>query len=130
MPRTVDSIVACHVRADALRRAGKPVWNGTLMFQHRLTPLLVAYRDGTDLKPQELLDAFHAAAKEVRERIPQAKGDIVSIDDEDLEAFVLELEGFTLKKLEESPDILDEYETVLDRMFDWCDANRWFIDPA
>jgi hypothetical protein len=131
MPRTVEGIVEAHELAQARRRQRRPAWDGELTFMSRLAPLSKRMEEGdTTLTAQELLDAFHATAKEVRDKVPQAQGKMFASGDDDLEYFVLTLEEWTLDFIESCPDIFDEFDTALDRLYDWCDRNRWWIKPA
>lgn len=131
MPRTVEGIVESHQLAQQRRRAGRPVWDGELTFMATLEPLGERLDEGdTTLTAQMLLDGFHAAAKEVREKIPQAKEKFFAAEDEDLEYFVCTLEEWTVSFIESCPDILEEFNIALDRLYDWCDKNRWWIVPA
>lgn len=128
MPRTVEGIVEAHQIARERRAAGKSPWNGTLDFMRDLRPLVEAFQAGDEsVTSQKMLDAFKAAVAEVRAKVPEAKGDIVEMEHEDLEYFVGELEGWTLASLEASPDIVEEFDNALERLYDWCDRYRWFI---
>lgn len=131
MPRTVEGIVEAHQLAAERRRRGQPVWDGQLLFMETLEPLGERLEEGdTTLTAQELLDGFHAAAKEVREKVPQAKEKFFTMKDDDLEYFVVTIEEWTLSFVESCPDILAEFNIALDRLYDWCDTNRWWIKPA
>lgn len=130
MPRTVEGIVESHQIARDRRARGLPSWKGQLHFLATVNPLLKRYLDGdTTLKPQELLDAFHAAAKEVRSKVPEAKEAFIPMEHEDLEFFVCELENWTLVDMEQA-DLVDEFNNALDRLCDWCDRYRWWIKPS
>ena len=131
MPRTVEGIVQAHqISRDRLSR-GLPSWKGSLEFMTPLAAIAERHEAGDDsLTAQMVLDAFHAAAKEVREKVPQAQQSFFPMEDEDLENFVLTLEGWTLSYIENCPDILEEFNEALDRLYDWADVNRWSITPA
>jgi len=129
MPRTVEGIVESFQLAEERRHQRKPVWDGKLSFLKQLGPLAERMDAGdTTVTAQMLLEAFHAAAKEVREKVPQAKGAFFPMADEDLEYFVVSLEEWTVEFIEACPDILEEFNNALDRLYDWCDRNRWWIE--
>lgn len=130
MPRTIEGLVQCHQIARERARSGKPSWEGKLLFMSALAAMVERFEDGDDtLTPQMMLDGFQEATKEIRAKVPQAQGDIVSIDDQDLESFVLTIEQWTVSHIEASPDILEEFNEQLDRLYDWADVNRWRIAP-
>lgn len=130
MPEFVEDRVRNHIAAQERRAQGRSPWDGELTFKIQLDALAERFEagDGT-LTSQELLDGFHAAAKEVRAKVPQAQGKYFKGEDDDLEFFVLTLEEMTLPYLEAHADILEEVNEALDRMYDWCDRNRWWIKP-
>jgi hypothetical protein len=131
MPQTVELKVLAHELAEDRVKRGLPRWKGTLTFLTSIGQLVKRHEEGDPtLTAQMMLDGFHAAAKEVREKVPEAKGDIIHMKDDDLEAFLLTLEEWTLSFIENCPDIIDEFDDVLDRLYDWCDVNRWWIEPA
>jgi len=131
MPRTVEGIVEAHQLARDRIRRGLPSWNGKLMFMPALGKLSDRMEEGdTTLTAEELLEGFHAAAKEVRAKVPQAQGKYFEGVDDDLENFVLTMEEMTVSFIENHPDIFEEFNEALDRLYDWCDRNRWWIAPA
>jgi hypothetical protein len=80
------------------------------------------------LTAQLLLEGFQAAAQEVRTKVPQARpGCIFELKDDDLENFVLTLEEWTISFIEKCPDIFDEFDEALERLYDWADANGWSV---
>lgn len=130
MPRTVEGIVHCHELARDRARRRLPSWDGSLTFLAPLKVLSERHEEGDDtLTAQMMLDGFHAAAKEVRAKVPQAQGKTFEAVDEDLEYFVLTVEEWNVAFIESCPDILAEFNRALDRLFDWCDVNRWWIAP-
>lgn len=131
MPRTIEGIVQCHQLARDRRRQGLPSWAGTLNFMAQLDALATRHDDGDEtLTAQQMLDGFHAAAKEVRTKVPEAKGTDFSLDNADLEHFVVSLEEWNLAFIENCPDILAAFNELLDPFYDWCDQNRWWIAPG
>lgn len=131
MPRTVEGIVESFQAAEARRNAGRLAWDGTLSFMETLGALAKRYHSGdTTLTAQTLLDAFHGAAKEVRSKVPEAKGPLFEGVDEELERFVLTLEEWTLTSMEASADIFDDFDDVLDGMYEWCNRARWWVSPS
>lgn len=129
MPRTVENLVRNHQLAIRRVRQGKPSWEGELEFMTVLTPLAHRHQGGDpSLTARELLEAFHATAKEVREKVTQAKGDFFNTEDEDLEFFVCELESWTLEFVESHPNIWDAFDEGLARLYDWCDEHRWWVE--
>lgn len=131
MPQTIEGLVKCHELARSRTRRGQPSWAGTLGFMAQLDALATRHDDGDDtLTAQQMLDGFHAAAKEVREKIPEAKGSDFTLDNADLEHFVVSLEQWDLAFVENCPDILQAFDDLLDPFYDWCDMNRWFLTPG
>ncbi len=131
MPRTIEGIVEAHQIARDRVRQGKPSWNATLHFMAALGVLHERHEKGDDtLTAQMMLDGFQAAAKEIRAKIPQAQQPTFEMADEDLENFVFTMEEFTLESIESSPDIFADFNEALDRLYDWCDVNRYWIAQA
>lgn len=130
MPRTVEGILQARQISRERVRQGKPSWKATLHFMKTLRDLHERHNEGDDtLTVQMLLEGFQAAAKEIRAKVPQAQQPTFDIDDEDLENFVLTMDEFTLESIEASPDVFEEFNEALDRLYDWCDINRWWIAP-
>lgn len=131
MPRTVEGIVEAHQIAQERRARGLNSWKGQLSFMTTLGPLAERFDAGDEtLTAQEMLDGLHAAAKEIRAKVPEAQGKYFEFEHQDLENFVLTLEELTLARLEAHEDIIEEVNDALDRLYDWCDRNRWWIVPA
>jgi hypothetical protein len=117
MPRTVESILANHNAAVALRRAGKSIW------QHRI-PLhsLLASAD-----PNADADGVVALAREIGQLIRRLPARL--FEDFDLEEVTQLFETLTADEVREgckrdhcSPlDVLDD---LLDQLYDACDRNR------
>jgi len=78
---------------------------------------------------QQMLDGFKAALAEVRSKVPEASEKFLPMEHEDLEWFIQELDGWDLAYMEKCPDIIEEFNEVLDRFYDWCNTNRWWIAP-
>lgn len=115
-------------QAPRRRQAG---WVGKLMFMTELNELANRHHVGDEtLTAQMMLDGFHAAAKEIREKVPQAKEDFFFSVDEDLEYFVLTLEEMDHAFIENCPDIFDVFDNALSRLYDWCDKYKWWVEPA
>lgn len=131
MPQFVEDIVACHIEATQRDREGRPRWDGQLEFMSVIRPLAERLGKGDDtLTAQELLDGFRAVAKEIRDKVPQAQSKFFEAGDDDLEHFVLTLEQeWSLNYIEMAEEIFDEFDELLERLYDWGDRNRWFIKP-
>jgi len=131
MPRTIEHIVQCHNLAESRTKRGLSKWDGKLSFMMDIGPLAKRLEAGdTTLTAQTLLDAFKAAAQEIRSKIPQAQGAYFKMEDDDLEYFVLTMEEWTVVFIENCPDIFEEFDEALERLYDWCDINRWWIELA
>lgn len=130
MPRTVEGIVEAHRLASRRVAKGLHPWKGTLMFMHTLKPLAASYESGGDVTAQQMLDGFKAAVAEVRLKVPEASLKVMPMEHEDLDWFIQELDGWDLAYVESSQDILDEFNEILDRFYDWCNTYRWWIDIA
>jgi hypothetical protein len=121
MPRFVEDIVNARQKAGERRKQ-------ELDFQPLGELAKRFYAKDASLTAQILLEGFHAAAQEVRSKVPQARpGCIFEMVDDDLENFVLSLEEWTVTSVEKCPDIFDEFDEALERLYDWADANGWSV---
>lgn len=131
MPRTIDSIVACHEAATERRKAGRSVWEFTFSFAGILP-------DGVDAMPEDLTDE---QAKDLGlkyaayiRRHPQVKSrrllDMAADNDAydpNLDEIVEMLEDVSpLPGDEDSGQ--DELNGRLDELYDWGDRNRVWIE--
>lgn len=123
MPRTVESIVACHHAAAARRRAGKSPWALTL----RLKGIISEYaKAGDDLTAEQAIEMSHRIARLLKGGVPTTwrspENDNYNIEFEDLiEKFEqAEASDFTpTKEWPESPcEVINSW---LDELYDWGD---------
>lgn len=121
MPHFVEDLLNARLKASSRQKQ-------ELNFQ-RLGELAKRfYAKDDSLTAAILLEAFQAAAQEVRSKVPQARtGCVFEMKDDDLEHFVLSLEEWTVPFVEKCPDIFDEFDEALERLYDWADANGWSI---
>lgn len=129
MPRTVESIVASHEAARALRARGKPIWDV-------IVPIgaIALARDqmGDDLTPEQAFSIATQLGQALLPRIPSAWREAghrkFSYDFEDL---AMVFEGLTLSDFvdtEDDPgDVLDG---IMEQMYDWADGARVWIDTS
>lgn len=129
MPRTVESIVACHREASARRRVGRPSWALTL----RLKDVLAQYAEAGDgLTAEQAVEMSHKIGLLLNVGVPAAwrtaDSDNYSMDFEDLfERFEqVGLSDFTATK--EWPDSPCEVINAwLDELYDWGDRHRVWL---
>lgn len=130
MPRCVENIVRCHQLATDRVRKGQHPWEGSFDFLVKLKPLAVRHEEGDEtVTAQMMADGFAQALAEVQSKVPKAKDYArLSMDDADLAHFVEALASFTVEYIEKASDIIAEFNDELERFYDWCDENRWFIN--
>ncbi len=123
MPRTVESIVANHQAAAALRAAGRPIWKQTIDIKSILN------EDQNNESPEHVTDVAHRIAKLLRAKVPVATLDERDDDcDFNLLEAVEDMENCSVAALAE--DLKAGIEAVemlngwLETVYDWADANR------
>lgn len=127
MPRTIDSIVACHQAARSRLRAGRPVWD----LQIPIKTILADYRDaGDDLSAERAVEMSHRVHAMLSAHIPKAWLDSdhhnFSLDLDDLLCEFKEatVAGFSNEDLG-SP--VEQLNDLLDGLYDWGDQYRVWI---
>lgn len=126
----VEILVQAHTIARRRIRRGQSPWEGKLNFLPKLTAILERLNEGDDtLTAQMVLDTIHAAAKEVRLKVPQAQSPITDSANEGLEYFLDVFEGFTLERVDACPCLDDALEPAMAHLYDWADIHRWWITP-
>lgn len=129
MPRTIESIVACHQEAAVRRRAGKPAWALTLPLKGLMAPYKEA---GDDLTAERAIELGHKIGSMLASRVPEAwrkpENANYSMDFEDMvdrfsQASVAD---FTpTKDWPDSPtEVINEW---LDELYDWGDRYRVWL---
>ncbi len=129
MPRTIESILACHQEAAARRRAGRRIWDVTLPLKEVKAPYVDA---GDDLSAAQAIELSHKIGAMLEARVPRAWRQVdhgnYNMDFEDLvERFSQACEAdFTpTKEWPDSPcDVIDQW---LDELYDWGDRYRVWI---
>ena len=116
MPRTVESIVQCHIDATALRKQNKPIWSKEIALKDLL---------GDDDSNERSLIVAKEVARRFRAALPGGVFDVRSDDyDDELTSLIEDLECFNPEMAEEISPILNER---LDEIYDWADSNRVWI---
>lgn len=126
MPRTVDSIVANHQAARALRRQGKPVWSHTV----NIKPLLEENSSSEDAS--HIAAKARLIAKLLRDNLPDRLFDYKNPDcNLDFIDTVEMMEECTVKALAEDSengvDAVEMFDCWLDTLYDWADSNRVWL---
>lgn len=128
MPRSIDSIVANHQAAAALRGAGKCIWT------HKVAVKRILRQDPENESPEHLVMVANQIACALRAGLPQAMFDYGSDKcDADFLDVVELLEGCTAQSF--ADDIKEGHKPVdlvngwVELLYDWADANRvWLGD--
>lgn len=129
MPRTIESIVACHRDAAARRRAGKPSWALTL----RLKDVMAQYAEaGDDLTARQAVEMGHKIGLLLKVGVPASwrspDSDNYCMQFEDLFARFeqADLSDFTpTKGWPDSPcEVINAW---LDELYDWGDRYRVWL---
>lgn len=126
MPRTVESIVANHQAAAALRAAGKPIWS-------RKVDIKAILRENQSSEDPAVIAAKAVAiAKLLRAQVPAHLFDITHPEfDFDFVDTVEMLEDCTVASL--AGDLANGVEALemmngwLESLYDWADAQRVWL---
>ena len=126
MPRTVESIVACHEAAAALRAAGKPIWSKKIDIK------AIIHEDQQNESSEHFSEVAQRIAALLRASIPKSFLDVAHVDyDCELEETVVAMECCTVGEL--AIDASNGVEPVemlngwLEAIYDWADANRVWL---
>lgn len=115
MPKTLESIVDNHRAATERRKAGRPIWD----YRLRIADLITKLQDDPETAPEEV-------GRQIGARIRTsgwAKADEKSVE---------ESGGITSEVMqcaEEFEEVSDreDFELILDRLYDLADADRAWI---
>jgi len=129
MPRTVESIVSCHLAARARREAGRPVWDLQVPVRPLLEPFL---RRDVDVTAEEAAQLARDIGKLLSLRVPaswrQGEHPNYSMDFEDL---LERFEQATTGDFTSTPEYPETPEEVLngwlDELYDWGDRCRVWL---
>lgn len=125
MPRTIESIVACHQAAVGLRKAGRRIWNQTIHIKEILN-------ENENDTAESIVDKSHRIAKLLRQEVDAAVLNELNSDCHmDLLEAVEQMEQCTVASLQADAvngflptDFIDE---LLEVIYDWADSNRVWI---
>lgn len=126
MPRTVESIVANHQAAAALRAAGKPIWS-------RKIDIKAILRENQSSEDHAVIAAkANAIAKLLRAQVPAYMFDITHPEfDFDFVDTVEMLEECTVSALasdlENGVEATEMLNGWLESLYDWADENRVWL---
>jgi hypothetical protein len=129
MPRTVESIVACHVAATERRNAGKPIWDRRIAIKM----VLADYEEyGDDITAEKAVEMANRMGVMLESGVPaawrQPEHENYNMDFEDLvERFVqADVSDFTpTKDWLETP--CDTINRMLEELYDWGDRCRVWL---
>lgn len=129
MPRTIDSILANHRTARALRDQGKPIWSHQVAITDLREAMDQAVADG--LLPEEAAaNACCAIAERLKNRLPSAWFTITDeAYDSALDDLVDALEGVTVEEFSggDRGSARDHLRFNVDALYDWADAKRVWL---
>lgn len=126
MPRTIESILACHEEATARRQAGRRAWDITLPIR----PVLKAFEAfGDNLTGEQAVQMAHQLGAVLVSGVPSAWRQVgstkYSMDIEDVIDFLTQTTAADFVDDEDSP--CDIINTQMDQVYDWADKNRVWI---
>ncbi|MDF8363354.1 MULTISPECIES: hypothetical protein [Achromobacter] len=128
MPRTVETIVANHKHARALRDAGKPIWS------HSVNIKSVLHEDQGNTSPEHISDISVRIAKILHGRLPARFFDVSHPDFDfgfvETVEFMEEctVEGLAVDK-ENGCSAGEMFNGWLEEVYDWADRNRVWLGP-
>lgn len=126
MPRTVESIVACHQAATALRAAGKPIWS------RKIDIKAIIHEDQQNESPEHVSEVAQRIAALLRASIPKSFLDVAHDDyDCDLEETIEAMECCTVGELtidaSNGAEPVEMFNGWLEAIYDWADKNRVWL---
>lgn len=126
MPRTVESIVACHRAARALRAAGKSTWRLQIDIKGILR------EDPGNKSPEHITSVANRIACLLRAKLPATAFYVTSDDfDFDLVDTVEMMEDCSVAALaadlENGVEAVEMLDGWLDTIYDWGDSNRVWL---
>ena len=125
MPRTIESILACHQVATALLEQGKPTWAATFDFSGMMPQGVASPISLSDEQTKELSKRYAALIR--RHWFVKKYGflDIESDDfNDDLNTVVENLECVGLN---EDMTCLQTLNEAVDQLYDWADRKRVWV---
>lgn len=120
MHRTLDTIVANHQRAHALRQAGKPIWSRRIKIKHLI---------GEDTTEEGAARVANAIATALRQQLPPHWLETGPDMDFDLIEVVEGMESVTPTSYADDDDftVLEDLNNMLGSLYDWADRQRVWI---
>lgn len=129
MPRTVESIVACHEAARSLRARGRSIWPYQLNLKDRWKALDECELEGEALA-KALIEFSGFVAEQMRSRLPAEWFDCThSEHDPDVEELQENFAGLVPSEFE-GMDQEEMYEVVnglMDQLYDLGDSRRIWV---
>lgn len=126
MPRTIESILACHQAAHSLRAKGKPIW------PMRIDIKSILREEAHDESPEHVTRIANRIAKMLRAYLPRSAFDEKSdtVDFDFIDAIEM-MEACTTASLASDADngheAVDMLNRWLETLYDWADANRLWL---
>jgi hypothetical protein len=126
MPRTIEHIVGCHEAAQALRKAGKPIW------KKQIDVLSIIHEDQQNESPEHICAISNRIARLIRNKAPASHFDVFhDYFDSDFVDAVESMESCTIKELAvdkaNGVEAVDIFNGWLESIYDWADVNRIWL---
>lgn len=125
MPRTVESILACHQAATALREQGKPIWAATFDFSGMMPQDVASATSLSDEQTKELSKRY---AEFIRRQPFVKKYGFLDFEsdgfNDELNTVVENLECVGLY---EDMACLQALSEAVDQLYDWADRKRVWV---
>jgi hypothetical protein len=119
MPRTIDSILASNKAANERRETGKPVWDGTIKIKDLLS--------NDDLDIDQIIALGKSVAAQIRIGAPKKWQKMCEDFDFNLDDIITCFDSLVLGVNETKKDLLDEFNGLMDELYDWSDRARIWI---
>lgn len=111
--RTIETIIDCHKMATERRKAGKPIWDGTVKIKHLFENL----DSDSDTYEQDIAKA----ANKIAEIFINQFG-------EDHPLFGLDM-SLTIEAMRDAKESEEEdFNWWLENIYDWCDYHRIWVE--
>lgn len=130
MPRTIESIVACHRIAASRRRAGLRSWAQSVPIKEALGPLRERRDRGETLDDASVAKACCDLADLLKARLPARFFDITHAEyDRTLDDIYEGLADITAETFKDDPSysLIKHLDGKLDELYDWGDYARVWL---
>ena len=125
MPRTVESILACHQAATALREQGKPIWAATFNFAGMLPQGLSSAAGLSDEQAKALGKRY---AEVIRHQPFVKKGEFLDFESNDFsDELNMVIENLECIGSDEGTTCLQALGEAIEQLYDWADRKRVWV---